>query len=117
MGLIESKTYSNRAQCIQSFGETYQPSRLKTNMQTTTLTNPEVTPNAPMLRVWQPPAEDRRRAVPSAAVYKPSSKWTVVVAFIVAVALHVGAVMWVEMQQNKPPVEAAAPVPVHSLEG
>jgi len=86
-------------------------------MQTTTLTNLEITPNAPMLRVWHPSAQDRRRAVPPAAIYKPSSKWTVVAAFFVSVALHVGAVMWVEMQQNKPPVEAAAPVPVRVLEG
>ena len=35
-------------------------------------------------------------------MYKSPSKWTVVAAFIVAVALHAGAVMWVEMPQEKP---------------
>lgn len=53
--------------------------------------------------------------MPSIAVYKPGSKWTVVAAFIVAVALHVGAVMWVEMQENKRPIEVTAPVAVESL--
>jgi hypothetical protein len=43
----------------------------------------------------------------SAAVYKSPSKWTVVAAFILAVVLHAGAVMWVEM----PPVEVGAPIP------
>jgi len=49
-------------------------------------------------------------------VYKSPSKWTVVAAFIVAVALHAGAVMWVEMPQEKPPVEVGAPAPIHSVE-
>jgi hypothetical protein len=30
--------------------------------------------------------------------------------------LHAGAVMWVEMQQEKPPSEADAPVLIHSME-
>jgi len=49
-------------------------------------------------------------------VYKSPSKWTVVAAFIVAVALHAGAVMWVEMPQEKPPVEVGAPAPIHSVD-
>jgi hypothetical protein len=49
-------------------------------------------------------------------MFRPASKWTVVAAFILAVVLHVGAVTWVEMQQNKPPVEADVPVPVHTEE-
>jgi len=47
----------------------------------------------------------------SAAVYKSPSKWTVVAAFILAVVLHAGAVMWVEMS----PVEVGAPIPIHSV--
>jgi hypothetical protein len=54
--------------------------------------------------------------VPSAAVHKPPNKWTVVAAFILAVALHAGAVVWAEMQQAKPTLEAAAPVLTHSME-
>jgi hypothetical protein len=49
-------------------------------------------------------------------VYKPSSKWTVVAAFILAVVLHAGAVAWVEMQQETRPLEASAPVLTHSME-
>jgi hypothetical protein len=50
-------------------------------------------------------------------VYKPPSKWTVVVAFILAVVLFAGAFVWVEMQQEKPAVGVDAPVPIHSVEG
>ena len=46
--------------------------------------------------------------MPSAAVHKPPSKWTVAAAFILAVALHAGAVVWAEMQEAKPPLEVAA---------
>lgn len=49
-------------------------------------------------------------------MYRSPSKWTVVAAFIFAVALHAGAVMWVEMQQAKPTLEADAPVLIHSME-
>jgi hypothetical protein len=49
-------------------------------------------------------------------VYKSPSKRTVVAAFILAVALHAGAVMWVEMPQEKPLVAVGAPVPIHSVE-
>lgn len=51
----------------------------------------------------------------SAAVHKPPSKWTVVVASILAVALHAGPVVWVEMQQRKPTLTADAPVLIHSV--
>ena len=53
----------------------------------------------------------------SATVYKPASKWTIVAAFIVAVVLLAGAVVWVEMQQEKPPVQVGRPVAIHSVEG
>jgi hypothetical protein len=55
--------------------------------------------------------------VPSAALHKPPSKWTVIAAFVLAVALHAGAVMWVEKQQEKATLEADAPVLIHSMEG
>jgi hypothetical protein len=41
-------------------------------------------------------------------VHKPPSKWTVVVAFILAVALHAGAVAWVETQPDETPVDLVA---------
>jgi hypothetical protein len=74
-------------------------------MQTTTLKSSEAAPNPRVVRISRSPARNRsqgRRVVPSAAVHKPPSKWTVVAAFILAVMLHAGAVMWVEMQQEKP---------------
>jgi len=54
--------------------------------------------------------------VPSAAAYEPSSKWTVVTAFILSLVLHAGAVVLVEMQRERPPVEVGAPVLNHSVE-
>jgi hypothetical protein len=54
--------------------------------------------------------------VQSATVYKPASKWTIVAAFIVAVVLFASAVVWVEMQQEKPAVQVSGPVPIHSVE-
>ena len=45
--------------------------------------------------------------VPPAAIYRPGPKWTVVIAFILAVALHIGAVAIVEMQSQQPSVELA----------
>jgi hypothetical protein len=49
-------------------------------------------------------------------MHKPPSKWAVVAAFILAVMLHAGAVVLVEMQQAKPTLEADAPVLIHSME-
>ena len=54
--------------------------------------------------------------MPSAAVHKPPNKWTVVAAFILAVVLHAGPVVWVEMQQETPSLEVGAPVLIHSIE-
>ena len=88
-------------------------------MQITTLKTSEVARNARVVRISRPPAANRsyrQRVVSSAAVYKSPSKWTVVAAFILAVALHAGAVMWVEMPQEKPLVAVGAPVPIHSME-
>jgi len=42
-------------------------------------------------------------------MHKPPSQWTVIAAFILAVALHVGAVLWVEMKEEKPLITAAVP--------
>ena len=89
-------------------------------MQTTTLKNSEGARDAQVVRIWRPPAGNqphRHRVMQSATVYKPASKWTVVAAFILAVALFAGAVVWVEMQQEKPAVGVVAPVPAHSVEG
>jgi uncharacterized protein involved in exopolysaccharide biosynthesis len=49
-------------------------------------------------------------------MFKPQSKWTVVAALILAVALHAGAVAWVEMKQAKPTLEADAPVLIRAGE-
>ena len=54
--------------------------------------------------------------MPSAAVHKSPSKWTVVAAFTLAVALHAGAVMWAEMHQGKLTLEADVPALIHSGE-
>jgi hypothetical protein len=88
-------------------------------MQITTLKSLEVAPNPRVVRIWRSPAGSRsqRRVVPPAAVLKPPSKWTVVVAFILAVVLHAGAVVWVEMEQETPPLEVRAPVLTHSIKG
>lgn len=72
-----------------------------------------------VVRIWRSPKRNRsqrQRVVPSAAVHKPPNKWTVVAALILAVALHVGAVVWAEMQQAKPTLEADAPVLIHSMD-
>jgi hypothetical protein len=39
-----------------------------------------------------------------------------VAAFVLSVALHAGAVLLVEMQQERSPVEVGAPVLIHSVE-
>jgi hypothetical protein len=83
-------------------------------MQTTTSKSSEAAPTARVVRIFRSP---RQRRVPSAAIYKPEKKWTVVIAFILAVALHAGAVTWVEMQEAKPTLEAGAPVHVDSMKG
>src|SRR4029077_422231 len=88
-------------------------------MQTTALKSSNGAPNAHVVRIWRSPKRNRSQrqcVVPSAAVHKPPNKWTVVAAFILAVVLHAGAVVWVEMQQAKPTLEADAPVLLHSME-
>ena len=51
----------------------------------------------------------QRIVVPPPALPKPSSKWTAIVAAVVAVALHVGAVIYVEFRPEDPPMEIGAP--------
>jgi hypothetical protein len=46
--------------------------------------------------------------VPPAATYRPGSKWTVVIAFILSIALHIGAVAIVEMQSPRASTELAS---------
>jgi hypothetical protein len=54
--------------------------------------------------------------VPPAAVHKPPSKWTVIAASILAVVLHAGPVLWVELHQETSPLEVSAPGLTHSVE-
>lgn len=49
----------------------------------------------------------RPKKVASPAIYKPLSKWTVVAAFILAVALHIGAVAFVGMKGEQAAVKVA----------
>jgi hypothetical protein len=88
-------------------------------MQTTTLKSSEVAPNPRVVRILRSPARNRsqgRRVVPSAAVHKPPSKWTVVAAFILAVVLHAGPVLWVELYRETSQLEVSAPGVTHSVE-
>src|SRR5689334_1866005 len=86
-------------------------------MQTSTsLNSSKESRNAYVVRIGRPRTRNRsprQRAVPSAAVHKAASKWTVVAAFILAVALHAGAVMWAEMDQVKLRLEAYVPAVIH----
>jgi hypothetical protein len=88
-------------------------------MQIATSKRPEVARNARVVRISRPRARTQphqQGMVASAAMHKPPSQWTVIAAFILAVALHAGAVVWVEMQQAKPTLDADAPVLIHSME-
>ena len=88
-------------------------------MQTATLKSSAVAPNARVVRIMRSPVRNRsqrQRVMPSAAMYRPASKWAVVAACILAVALHAGAVVWFEMQQEKRAVAADVAVPVHTAE-
>jgi hypothetical protein len=121
MRLIDSESYLNQEECIKLHRRDASiVSSKKTNMQTTTLKSSDVARNAHVVRIWRSPKRNRsqrQRVVPSAAMYRPPpSKWTVVAAFILAVMLHAGAVVWIEMQQEKPPLEVGAPVLIHSME-
>lgn len=50
----------------------------------------------------------KRIVVPPPALPKPPSKWTAAVAAVVALALHAGAVIYVEFRPEDPPLEVGA---------
>jgi len=65
------------------------------------------TKDAPQILPWKKPPSvirvmRRKRKAPGRATYKPPSKWTVVAAFIVSIALHFAAVAIVEMNSEQP---------------
>jgi len=47
------------------------------------------------------------KVVPAAAMIRPQPKWTVVIALIAAIALHIWPVVLVEWQNKQTPVEVA----------
>ena len=120
MRLIESQSYSNQNHRIKLYRRDVSTLSSKNNMQTATLKSSDVTRDAQVVRIRRHPAENRLarpRVVRSAATLRPASKWTVVAAFILAVVLHAGPVVWLEMQREKPAVAAAVPALIHSTEG
>jgi hypothetical protein len=78
-------------------------------MQTTALELPLTAPPwqkpTSVIRVLRRPRPELKRAA-GPAMNKPQSKWTVVVAFVLAVVLHVAPVAIVKMQREAPPVES-----------
>ena len=42
----------------------------------------------------------RTMPVPPPAIYRPSSKWTVIIAFLVAIALHIAAVFFAGLESG-----------------
>ncbi len=111
MCLIQSPSYLNEASCIELHSKDGIDSS-ETDMQTPTVKSSEITPRARVVRIWRARKRNRpyQRRLPSAATYRPPSGWTVIAAFILAVALHAGAIVWVELTQGKVAVEAGAPV-------
>jgi hypothetical protein len=77
-------------------------------MHTTALKLPLTVPPwqkpASVIRVLRRPRPEAKR-VPGPALNKPQSKWTVLVAFILSVLLHVAAVAIVQVDVDRPPVE------------
>ena len=55
------------------------------------------------------PTPQQRIVVPPPALPKPSSKSAAIVAAVVAVALHLGAVVYVQFRPEDPPIEVGAP--------
>jgi hypothetical protein len=63
--------------------------------------------DGPQILAWKRPPSvirvvRRKRKGPGPAIYKPLSKWTVVAAFILSIALHLAAVAIVEMNSEQP---------------
>ena len=77
-------------------------------MHTTALKFPVTVPpwQKPMsvIRVLRRPRPEPRR-VSGPALNRPQSKWTVLLAVVLAVLLHIAPVAIVEMKLNTPPVE------------
>lgn len=77
-------------------------------MQTTALRFPVPAPPwqkpTSVIRVLRRP-RPRPKPMPGPAVNRPQSKWTVIVAFVLAVLLHIAPVALVEMKVDMPPVE------------
>lgn len=74
-----------------------------------TLTEPRprsATPRRRPVAVRRVP--QRSRVVPARALYKAPSKWTTVTAFILAVAIHVGAVVIAMMRPEEPPTDLSS---------
>lgn len=64
---------------------------------------PRQTPTSVIRVLRRPRPEPRRMSGP--ALNRPQSRWTVVAAVVLAVALHIGPVAIVEMKLDPPPVE------------
>jgi len=65
------------------------------------------TKDAPQILPWKKPPSvirvtRRKRKASGPAIYKPLSKWTVVLAFILSIALHLAAVAIVEINSKQP---------------
>ena len=59
-----------------------------------------------VIRVLRRPRPEPKR-VPAAAVNRPQSKWTVVIAIVLSVALHIAPVAIIQMSLEERPVEFA----------
>lgn len=71
-----------------------------------TITQPRPRTAAPRRRpVAVRQAPQRSRVVPARALYKAPSKWATVAAFILAVAIHVSAVVIATMRPGEPPAD------------
>ena len=60
------------------------------------------------------PKPDGKR-VAGAALNRPQSKWTVIVAFVLSLLIHVAAVAIVQMDVDRPPVETTQAVSGNSI--
>ena len=77
-------------------------------MQTTALEFPLAVPPwqkpTSVIRVLRRPRPEPKR-VPGPVLNRPQSKWTVLVAFVLAAILHVAPIAIMEMKPDTPPVE------------
>jgi hypothetical protein len=78
-------------------------------MQTTALEFPVTAPwqkPTSVIRVVRRPRSEPKRT-PGPAINKPQSKWTVLVAFVLAVVFHIAPVVIEQMSLDAQPVEFA----------